>query len=247
MKIALAQIASIPGGLEKNSQKHLAYIQHALKQKADLILFPELSITGYHPSRSKEWALSLDDALWEPFKKLAKGEPGSAHQQTCTIGLGVPLQEAGKPAIAHLFFHPDKRCSVYRKQLLHQDEQPYFQAGTQPLLFPLKDHQIAPAICYEALQPQHAQEAVRLGADVYVVAVAKDQSGMVQAQEYFPKLARKHRIFIALVNSVGANEGFTSAGGSAVWTPDGNRQAPLSQTEEGLLIYHFNKRTVHES
>src|SRR5689334_14592865 len=46
-KIALAQINTVLGDIDKNIAKHLSYCDKAIKQKADLIIFPELSLTGY--------------------------------------------------------------------------------------------------------------------------------------------------------------------------------------------------------
>lgn len=69
MKISIAQIEAIKGDIEKNLDKHLQFIEAASSGQSDLIMFPELSLTGYEPGLAKELAThSMDDRL-NPLQK----------------------------------------------------------------------------------------------------------------------------------------------------------------------------------
>ena len=72
MKLAIAQIKSVLGGFEQNMQKHQEFIRKGIEQKAELIIFPELSLTGYSlKDLTNEVAVRVDDprlnAAYRPF------------------------------------------------------------------------------------------------------------------------------------------------------------------------------------
>lgn len=55
MKLCSAQIQPIKGDIDRNIQKHIFFINSAIENGADLIFFPELSLTGYEPTLAKNW------------------------------------------------------------------------------------------------------------------------------------------------------------------------------------------------
>ena len=71
MKICVAQSKAINGDIEKNIQQHLKVIDRAISYGVDVIVFPELSITGYEPSLSKELAILPGDHRLTVFQKKA--------------------------------------------------------------------------------------------------------------------------------------------------------------------------------
>ncbi len=71
MKIALAQISSKKGAIKVNITHHLRYIESAIKAGADLIIFPELSITGYEPHLAKQLVTQPNDPVFNDFQDLS--------------------------------------------------------------------------------------------------------------------------------------------------------------------------------
>src|SRR5690606_41051788 len=71
---------------------------------------------------------------------------------------------------------PNLSRVIYSKQILHSDELPYFIQGNGQVILNIKNTNIAPAICYESLQPQHSVKAIHLGAELYIASVAKSRS-----------------------------------------------------------------------
>lgn len=231
MKICAAQFQSKPGAIDANIKRHVELIEAVLPHNPDLIIFPELSITGYEPTLAKELATTADDIRFDVFQELAD-------QNQLIIGVGFALKHSEGVRIALFFFMPNAPSTTYSKQLLHDDELPYFVPGTQDLFLDVKGIRIAPAICYESLQPTHIEKAKKNGANLYIASVAKPAGGLQKANEYFPKVAKQHQMTILMANAVGPSDNFVSAGQSAVWNQNGELAQQLNAKTEGWLLWN---------
>jgi predicted amidohydrolase len=136
-----------------------------------------------------------------------------------------------------IVFRPEAARMVYSKQHLPADELPYFVAGEGQVTLPLDRDVVAPAICYESLLTAHCEQAVALGATVYVASVAKSAQGIVKANAHYPSIARRHSLPVLMANCVGACDDFAAAGGSAVWDAEGELLARLPSSGEGALLF----------
>ncbi len=230
MQLAAAQIATIPGDLNANRDRHLQFISTAAQHKADLILFPELSMTGYEPALARELAITPDDTRLAEFQT-------ASDSSKMVIALGAPLKTAGKPLIGMIVFQPHQRPLTYAKTILHADELPYFTAGTGSLVLSLHGHRLALAICYESLQESHARNVTSEGADWYLASVAKSAGGIAKANAHYPTIAKAYGLSVLMANNVGPCDNFVGAGGSAVWGKDGERRSQLDETEESILLF----------
>ncbi|NBG67063.1 GNAT family N-acetyltransferase [Acidiluteibacter ferrifornacis] len=237
MKICLAQLKSTKGNVQKNIKNHIRLIKKAIKLNADLIVFPELSITGYEPELAKELTASIDDELFDPFQKLSD-------QNKITIGVGMPTPYKDGVRISLLLFQPNKNRLVYSKQILHDDELPYFVAGKNQEYIVIDQTKIAFGICYELLQREHFINAHNNGADIYIASVAKPNHGIEKANSYFPSIAKEFNTPVLMVNSIGFCDNFMSTGQSAVWNKNGQLLEQLDETNEGLIVYETNTETT---
>ncbi|MCC5883900.1 MAG: carbon-nitrogen hydrolase family protein [Halomonas sp.] len=229
MKLCAVQYASITGDIEGNVARHVEFVELAASQDAELIFFPELSLTGYEPTQAKELATHPEDPRLEVFQRLS-----DTHK--IVIGVGLPLVTSTKPRIGMVVFQPYSGRQAYAKQRLHDDELPYFSAGDKPLLIETREHRLALAICYESLLPDHAAMAASLGADVYLASVAKFAPGMDEAYAYYATFAREHAMTILMANCVGPCDGATGGGRSAAWIDRGKRIATLDGEQETMLM-----------
>lgn len=230
MKICIAQTQSVKGDIQKNIKNHLRFIERAIKYRADLIIFPELSITNYEPQLAKALATKTEDKLFNPFQELS-------NQNGIVIGVGMPTMATNGINISLLIFQPNKEREVYSKQLLHEDELPYFVNGDTQTIFTIKGKKITFGICYETLQEEHLLNAIKNGADVYIASVAKPQNGINKANEHFPKMAKTYSTPVLMSNCVGACDDFMSVGQSAFWNANGELVFQLDATNQGILIY----------
>lgn len=229
MKICLAQISSIKGDIQRNIEKHKEYILEAIDNKADLICFPELSITGYEPELAKELATTKDDIRFDEFQKLAD-------YNDITICIGVPTVLGDDIYISMVIFQPLKERKTYSKQYLHTDEKPYFTEGKEHIIIECKGKSIAPAICYESLIPEHFERVKSMNIDLYMASVAKPEKNIQNAYAYFPKLANDNNIHVLMVNSVGYSDDFLATGQSAVWDSHGVLEQQLNSSSGKLLL-----------
>lgn len=230
MRIVLIQSSATKGGVTQNIQNHLRLIKTAIQSKADLIVFPELSITGYEPELAKKLACHVEDDIFNPFQELAD-------TNDVTIGLGAPIRSVDGINISMLFIQPGKERLVYSKQILHEDELPYFVSGENQSFLINLGKKIAFGICYETLRREHFIQAIENKADIYVASAAKPDRGIEKAYLHFPSIAKEFSIPILMSNCVGYCDNFMSNGKSAAWNSNGELVAQLDEESQGLLIY----------
>lgn len=161
LRVALAQINLLVGDIEGNAEKMRQMAQQAVARKADVIVFPELSLTGYPPEdlllrpslyRRVQWALD----------ELAAAVPGIA------MVLGSPQQtEQGIYNSALVLQDGSVRAQYYKHCLPNYsvfDEKRYFHAGDEACVFEIKGIPVALTICEDIWHRVPMQKAAKAGA-----------------------------------------------------------------------------------
>ncbi|GAB2650067.1 carbon-nitrogen hydrolase family protein [Emticicia sediminis] len=230
MKLCSAQIQPIKGDIERNIQKHVSFINLAIENGANLIFFPELSLTGYEPTLANELATTQEDSRLAIFQEISD-------TKKIIICVGIPTQYKEDICISMLIFQPQTSRQTYSKQILHADEYPYFVNGEKQFLISYKNHKIAPAICYESLQIEHSTNATANGANIYLASVAKSAKGVEKANFHYPTITKNLNMIVLMANSVGPADDFVSTGNSAVWNNKGQMMIQLDNKVEGLIIF----------
>lgn len=230
MKLCTAQIQPIKGDIENNIQKHISFINLAAENGADLIFFPELSLTGYEPTLANKLKINSNDNRLAIFQEIS-------NVNQIIICVGIPTQYNSDICISMVIFQPQTSRQTYSKQILHADEYPYFVNGEQQVFISYKNHKIAPAICFESLQTEHSANATANGANIYLASVAKSAKGVEKANLHYPQIAQNLKLIVLMANSVGPADDFVSTGNSAVWNNEGKMLAQLDDTHEGIIIY----------
>jgi predicted amidohydrolase len=227
MRISVAQTRPFKGDILRNIEAHLRLIELAARARADTIVFPELSITGYEPELAAGLATMAGDVQLDIFQTLCE-------RYQMTIGVGMPTTEGAGVRITELIFQPGQPRQAYHKRYLHADEEPYFVCGSEAGF--LKGGKIALAICYELSVPAHAEQAHKSGAEVYLVSVAKTKVGMDRAADTLADIARRYSMTVLVSNCVGHCDNFDCGGRSAVWNREGVLLGQLDEVEEGVLL-----------
>lgn len=230
MKICVTQAKPLKGDIKNNIENHKRMIAVAVSENVDLIVFPELSITGYEPDLAKDLAIEPNDAILNDFQKISDAE-------NISIAIGMPTKSEKGTNISLIFFQPHQDRLVYSKKYLHSDEEPFFAHGENFPILNLKGKKIAPVICYELFVPEHFAEADKNSAEIYLASVAKTANGMERAEHRLSEIARNYAIPVLISNSIGYSDNFLSAGKSAVWDSSGNLLKQLDDESEGLLIF----------
>jgi predicted amidohydrolase len=237
MKISVAQIRPIKGDISANISNHKNFLDLAVLHNADAIFFPELSLTSYEPTLAKELAVNLNNLEFDQFQKIS-------NRNKITIGFGLPTKTESGIQISMIIIQPKAEMEIYSKQQLHFDEFPFFVKGENQIILTVGDKKIAPAICYESLQPSHSELANKYGAEIYIASVAKSQKGIAKAKKHFPVIAKRYSMPVLMSNSVGYCDSFLSSGQSSVWTKGGVLAGMLSSKGEGILIYDSETEEV---
>ena len=235
MKICVAQTRPFTGDIQQNIERHKVFVETAVSQQANLIIFPELSLTGYEPTLAQALVIQPDDPRLDVFQTLADAG------QIC-IGVGAPAENQPRPRISLLIFRPFQPRQRYSKQFLHADEEPFFSPGSPAAGLVGEKNDVALAICYELSVPEHATNAVKRGAQIYIASVAKFANGIAKAQQRLATIAKQHGMIVLMANCVGTADGEECAGQSAVWNRDGLMVEQLDAKNEGILVFDIDRQ-----
>lgn len=119
MKICIAQTKPIKGDIDSNIAAHLKMTDIAVLLSTDLIVFPELSLTGYEPLLSEGLATIATDKSLEVFQKVSD-------TKGIIICVGLPTRGDLGIHISMAIFQPYQAPLTNSKQYLHSDELPIF-------------------------------------------------------------------------------------------------------------------------
>ncbi|MGH3134844.1 MAG: nitrilase-related carbon-nitrogen hydrolase, partial [Gaiellaceae bacterium] len=235
MRLALAQLNAVVGDLAGNREKILSFLSHARTARADLVVFPELAITGYPP----------EDLLLRPgFVRAAH----AALEEVATAATDV-VAFVGAPWFDRDLANACAVCAdghvqaVYRKHFLPNygvfDEHRYFAEGRELALVRLGDVYVGPTICEDVWQPgppatdlalAGAQLLVNLSASPYHVGKAEEREEMLVTR------ARDTSSYLAFCNLVGGQDELVFDGHSVVLDDAGEVVARAPGFEEHLLV-----------
>jgi predicted amidohydrolase len=230
LKIAAAQSTSIAGDIQANVQRHLQFMQTAIDEGVQFLVFPELSLSGYEASLAREVAIDSDDARLLPLRELA------AQSGMVTV-VGAPLNTAdGGILIGALIIDGAGHVSIYSKQHLHSGEELTFTPGQGGPLLTLGDERLAMAVCADFSEPDHARQAAAAGADFYMASVLITEGGYPSDTQMLRGYAAEHRMAVLMANHGGATGGWESAGRSAFWSQEGTQVGAASGSGDLLLL-----------
>ena len=237
MKICVAQTRPIKGDIQSNMGHHKKLINLAVSHGADIVIFPELSLTGYEPTMAKELATHQDDRRLDDFQKIS-----DTHQ--ITIGVGVPTKNTTGICISMVLFQPHKARQTYSKKYLHPDEEEFFVSGQNSTGFIGDKTNVALAICYEISVPEHVENAFKSGAEIYIASVAKFVNGIDKALSRLSDIANKYTMTVLMANCVGQADGEECAGKTSIWNNQGLLIGQLNDTNEGILIIDTDMQEI---
>ncbi len=239
MKICIAQTKPVKGNVEANVEHHQTFISLAVSAAAELIIFPELSLTGYEPTLAKALATCQDDTRFDVLQQVSNANGIS-------IGTGAPIKMEEGICIGMIFFQPFAGRQTYFKKYLHADEEPFFIGGKDFYGSIGDNTKIALAICYEISIPEHSANAYKNGAEIYIASVVKTAKGVEKAIETLSAIANQYSMTVLMANAVGEADGTEIGGKSSVWNNKGLLQGQLSATTEGLMVFDTQTGEITE-
>jgi NAD+ synthase (glutamine-hydrolysing) len=235
MRLALAQINTTVGDLDGNRERILARLDESKEAGADVVLFPELAVTGYPP----------EDLLLRPsFVQAAEQSLAQIAREARGIVAFV-----GTPHLDRDLYNVCAICAggevkaLYRKRFLPNygvfDEHRYFAPGRDLFLLEHGDVLLGPTVCEDIWQPGPpatdlalggAQLIVNISASPFHVGKEREREQMLQTR------ARDNVCYVAFVNAVGAQDELVFDGHSVVLDDEGEVLARAPGFEEALLV-----------
>ena len=235
MRLALAQINSVVGDVDGNAARVVEWIEQARDANADLVLFPELVVTGYPPED-----LLLRPGFVRAARRAIDGIAKSTHG--ITVLVGAPHLDADLYNACFVLAHGEVRC-IYRKRYLPNygvfDEDRYFAAGRDLILLRFGDVIVGPTICEDVWQPgppatdlalAGAQLVANISASPFHVGKDREREEMLKVR------ASDNSCFVALCNAVGGQDELIFDGHSVVLDDEGVVLARAAGFEEELLV-----------
>src|SRR5436853_3520882 len=243
MRLALAQINTTVGDLDGNRERILRGIDEAKEAGADLVLFPELAVTGYPP----------EDLLLRPgFIRAAE----QTLQEIARATRGI-VALVGAPLFDRDLFNACAVCAagevkaLYRKRFLPNygvfDEDRYFAPSDDLFLLEHGRTLIGPTICEDIWQPgPPATDLALAGAELIAnVSASPFHIGRDrEREEMLVTRARDNSVFLAFCNAVGGQDELIFDGHSLVLDDEGTVLARAPGFEEYLLVVDVDPEEV---
>lgn len=255
MKIALAQISPHLGNIKKNFDIHLELIAKARKKKADVVIFPELSLTGYAlkdlvpevaitPSESPFFtelaSLSRDISLVFGFVEERRNEKGLFYNSAAFLSKGRVLH-------------------IHRKVFLPTfgmfEERKFFAAGKNFKTFETPHGQTGLMICRDFLHYGAGYLLFAGGSEIIVIISAAPGRGVSGAEGFATSrmwelmgeaISLFSSAFVVYCNRVGIEDGMTFAGGSFIFGPSGKLLGKAPYLDRNFFIQDINLDLVRE-
>jgi len=243
VRLALAQINSVVGDLEGNAERILDRIKEAKRQSVDVVLFPELIVTGYPP----------EDLLLRPGFIRAAEQTLEEIARACR-GIAAFV---GTPHFDRDLYNACAVCAggevkaIYRKRFLPNygvfDEDRYFAPGRDLILLELGKTLIGPTVCEDMWQPGPPATDLALGGAELLVNISASPYHIGKEREREEMLvtrARDNSCFVAFCNAVGAQDELIFDGHSCVIDDEGELLARAPGFEEALLVVDLDPKEV---
>jgi NAD+ synthase (glutamine-hydrolysing) len=243
VRLALAQINPVVGDLDGNRELILERLSEARSNSADLVVFPELAVTGYPP----------EDLLLRPgFIRAAEESVDQIALETrgTTVLVGAPHFDRDLYNACYVLSGGEVKA-IYRKRFLPNygvfDEDRYFAPGRDLVLLEHGKTLIGPTVCEDMWQPgPPATDLALAGAELLVnisaspFYVGRDR----EREEMFVTRARDNSCFVAFCNAVGGQDELIFDGHSVVIDDEGKVIARAPGFEEALLFADIEPQEV---
>lgn len=240
--LAAAQTVPAAGDVEANVEQHLQLVHLAADEGARLLVFPELSLTGYELRLASDLAFSEADPRLNTLADAAAA-------CSMTLVVGAPVRIGPRLYIGAFILSPDQTLEIYTKHRLGAfsesasvdgsvppAEANFFHPGDRNPLIQLGGNTAAVAVCADTGRESHAQAAAERGANTYLASMFVIPSSFEQENANLEAYAVRFGMAVVFANYGGATGGLAAAGRSAIWSERGELLARLDAGGTGVVI-----------
>jgi len=235
VRIALCQINATVGDIAGNTERVREGIRAAIEAQADLVLFPELVLTGYPP----EDLLLKEHFLADAGAALRSLAP-DVHGPVAVVGFPERAEDVYNAAAV---IADGEVRAIYRKVYLPNygvfDEQRYFQAGSAGAVIDIGSHRVGLTVCEDIWEPgpPASDEAIAGATLILNISASPYHAGKgAERERMFAQRARDNLACIAFCGLVGGQDELLFDGHSCVIDHTGRTIARAAQFREELLV-----------
>jgi len=255
INLGLAQISPRLADVRANCELHLAFIERAAAQRVDLLVFPELSLTGY----------TVQDAMSEVAHRATPSDPlmstllEASRRLDLVVGF-AEVDERSRYYTAGAYLSQGKIVHVHRKVYLPTyglfDEGRYFDLGDSVRAFDTRFGRMALLICEDFWHASPPYLAWLDGADVLLLTSASPGRGLgmderLDSSRFVETVNKSYAAlfgsFVVHANRVGFEDGMNFWGGSTIFAPDGELVAQAPYFEEALTVAEIDLADIQRT
>lgn len=235
--VGLVQADIHPHAVERNLRHYAEMLERELTKPVDLLVFPEMFACGFSASLREEacaWSAQCQDFLQQ-----------TAVKTNANVVASLPIVEQDKVYNRLFWYSPEGLLGQYdKKHLFFGDEQALCTAGQSRTIVSTLGHRFLPLICYDVRFPVWSRNRYENGCYAYdcLVYVANFPAPREEIlQQLAAARAIENQAYAIVVNRVGADgNGFSHAGGSAVFDYEGRKVAAAAQNQEQILTVELD-------
>ncbi len=246
MKIALAQLNPVIGDFDKNGEKICQYSQKAADAGCDLVIFPELALSGYPPQQLLAYPAFLEaqktaltricknlpsiDILLGCFESSEDGQEEFLYNSAVVIRNGEIVFRSGKRIFSQSeifdesrYFQPVDKISLYN-------------TGSQTFAVIVGEEELVQEASVSSLLAKARARKKILSGIICVAASAFHYQKSVARRGFLAEVARKHKLPLYYCNQIGGQDALIFDGGSLAFTSDGQLACQACRFAEDLVI-----------
>jgi predicted amidohydrolase len=240
--VAAAQTVPIRGDIASNIAQHIQLARAAADAGAQLLVFPELSLTGYELDLAAALAFTENDSRLTPLIEVASAA-------SLALVVGAPIRIESRLHIGAFVLAPDGTVAIHTKGrmgaftsadcpdgIVPPAENTVFEPGNRAPLVKLAGYTAAVGICAESLRPVHPKRAAEQGATLYLSSHFGIPSDLALRVEVLRGHAERHGMVVVFANYAGVTAGLAASGGSAIWSQTGELLVQLGASGPGVAI-----------
>ncbi|MCK4917955.1 MAG: NAD+ synthase [Candidatus Omnitrophica bacterium] len=241
IKIALAQINSIVGGLKENTDKIISFITTSKEKGVDLLVFPELSLVGYPPED-----LLLKKHFIAKNKHFLKSITASCTDIAVLVGYVDKIKDKIYNSCA--FISNKQIHDTYHKIILPNysvfDEKRYFTPGDSIRIYEFNGYKFAISICADIWENRMLELLKDKGLDFILNMSASPfyLDKVTVREKILSNTAKVTKSFVFYCNLVGGQDEIVFDGTSKIFSSKGELVARAKRFEEDLLMFDFSKK-----
>ncbi|MBO3802222.1 MAG: nitrilase-related carbon-nitrogen hydrolase [Thermoproteota archaeon] len=256
MRVGIAQISSKLGNIQENLRKHASFIEEAKSKSVDLLVFPELSLTGYN---LKDLYFELSKESTEALNYLS-----STYKDIHMLVGFIYEPRIGLYYNSAAILGEGKVKQIYQKIYLPTyglfEEGRYFTEVNQEYFYILKTVSVnginvAAIICEDAWHPEPAELLARIGADLILIPASSPARNFYNLVNGKPPIsltweailktrAVENTSYIVFANRVGPEDEEFFWGGSMIVSPEGEVVASAKVNEEDFITYDLDLTSI---